>query len=63
MEYAGKLKVCKLNIDENQATAPASFGIPRHPNPDDFQERQRRSHQRSAPSPSRNSPLLVDSNI
>ena len=26
MEYAGKLKVCKLNIDENQATPP-KFGI------------------------------------
>jgi thioredoxin 1 len=25
-EYAGKLKVCKLNIDENQATPP-KFGI------------------------------------
>ena len=25
-EYAGKLKVCKLNIDENQAT-PTKFGI------------------------------------
>jgi thioredoxin 1 len=25
-EYAGKLKVCKLNIDDNQAT-PAKFGI------------------------------------
>jgi len=25
-EYAGKLKVCKLNIDENQATQP-KFGI------------------------------------
>lgn len=25
-EYAGKLKVCKLNIDENQET-PAKFGI------------------------------------
>ncbi|MEW6413707.1 MAG: thioredoxin TrxA [Pseudomonadota bacterium] len=25
-EYAGRLKVCKLNIDENQATPP-KFGI------------------------------------
>ncbi|MCU0809772.1 MAG: thioredoxin TrxA [Thiobacillaceae bacterium] len=25
-EYAGKLKVCKLNIDENQATPP-KYGI------------------------------------
>ena len=25
-EYTGKLKVCKLNIDENQATPP-KFGI------------------------------------
>ena len=25
-EYAGKLKVCKLNIDENQSTPP-KFGI------------------------------------
>jgi thioredoxin 1 len=25
-DYAGKLKVCKLNIDENQATPP-KFGI------------------------------------
>lgn len=25
-EYAGKLKICKLNIDENQATPP-KFGI------------------------------------
>ena len=25
-EYAGKLKVCKLNIDQNQATPP-KFGI------------------------------------
>ena len=46
-EYAGKLKVAKLNIDDNQET-PAKFGI-RHPDPDAVQERQRRGNQGRRP--------------
>ena len=39
-EYTGRLKVAKLNIDENQAHA-AQVRHPRHTHADDLQERRR----------------------
>ena len=39
-EYEGKLKVCKLNIDENSETPP-KYRYPWYPNSDDLQRRQR----------------------
>jgi thiol-disulfide isomerase/thioredoxin len=42
-EYAGKLKVAKVNIDAGQVRHP------RHPDADDFQERQCRGHQSRRP--------------
>ena len=43
-EYAGKLKVAKVNIDDNQAT-PRQIRHSWHPDADDLQEWQRRSNQ------------------
>ena len=43
-EYEGRLKVAKLNIDENQTHA-AQVRHPRHSDPDALQERKRRGHQ------------------
>ena len=47
-DYAGKLKVAKLNIDENQATPP-QIRHPRHPYPDAVQERHSRGDQGRRP--------------
>ncbi len=47
-EYAGKLKVAKVNIDDNQAT-PAKYGIRGIPTLMLLQERQHRSHQGGRP--------------
>jgi thioredoxin-like negative regulator of GroEL len=48
LDYAGRLKVVKLNIDDNQRT-PASYGIRGIPTLMLFQERQHRSHQGRRP--------------
>ena len=60
-EYAGKLKVCKLNIDENQATPP-KFGIRGIPTLLNHKNGNVDATKVGAPS---NSPLpaFVDSNI
>ena len=47
-EYTGRLKVAKLNIDENQATPP-EVRHPRHPHAHDLQERRRRGDQSRRP--------------
>ena len=39
-EYEGKLKIVKLNVDQNQQVA-AQFGISSIPHPDHVQERKR----------------------
>ena len=46
-DYAGKLKVAKLNIDDNQDT-PAQVRHPRHSDADAVQGRQCRGDQSGA---------------
>lgn len=43
-EYDGRVKIAKLNIDENPNTPPR-YGIRGHSHVDAFQKRQRRGHQ------------------
>ena len=43
-EFQGRLKVVKINIDENEVT-PAKFGVRGNPYPDGVQKRQKRCNQ------------------
>ena len=60
-EYDGRLKVAKLNIDENQATPP-KYGIRGIPTLMLFKNGEVEAR-RSARCPSRSSTAFIDSNI